>query len=374
MKKLRVGIPKEIKDHEYRVGATPGLVRLLVEAGADVYVQKNAGARIDYSDAHYVQSGAHIVASAAEVYQCDLVIKVKEPQAEEFGLLHKGQSLFCFLHLAPDPVQALALCQSGVQAIAFETVTDVHGRLPLLAPMSEIAGKIATHTGASTLHLAAGGRGVLLGGVAGVLPANVVVLGGGVAGTAALRTALGLGANVTVLDTNIERLKELDALFGPRLHTLYSTPSNCEEVLKTADLVIGSVLIAGKRAPRLISRDQLKIMPKGAVFVDISIDQGGCAETSRPTTHSQPTYIEEGIVHYCVTNMPGACARTATQALSNAISVHALRMVRLGIKEALLQDPHLLRGLNVAGGMITHEAVARDLGMDFVAPAEALLG
>jgi len=244
----------------------------------------------------------------------------------------------------------------------------------LLAPMSEIAGKIATHTGASTLHLAAGGRGVLLGGVAGVLPANVVVLGGGVAGTAALRTALGLGANVTVLDTNIERLKELDALFGPRLHTLYSTPSNCEEVLKTADLVIGSVLIAGKRAPRLISRDQLKIMPKGAVFVDISIDQGGCAETSRPTTHSQPAYIEEGIVHYCVTNMPGACARTATQALSNAISVHALRMVRLGVKEALLQDPHLLRGLNVACGMITHEAVARDLGMDFVAPAEALLG
>lgn len=373
MKKIRVGIPKEIKDHEYRVGATPGLVRLLVEAGADVYVQKSAGARIDYDDAQYIQSGAHIVATAAEVYQCDLIIKVKEPQPEEFGLLHKGQTLFCFLHLAPDPVQALALRQSGVQAIAFETVTDAHGRLPLLAPMSEIAGKIATHMGASTLHLAAGGRGVLLGGVAGVLPANVVVLGGGVSGTAALRTALGLGASVTVLDINIERLKELDALYGPRLHTLYSTPSNCEEVLKNADLVIGSVLIAGKRAPRLITREQLKSMPKGAVFVDISIDQGGCAETSRPTTHSHPTYIEEGVVHYCVTNMPGACARTSTQALSNAISVHALRMVRLGIKEALLQDHHLLNGLNVASGAITHEAVARDLGMDYVAPAEALI-
>jgi alanine dehydrogenase len=372
MKKIRVGIPKEIKNHEYRVGATPGLVQLLIQAGAEVFVQKEAGTRIGYDDTQYEKSGAHIVEAASDVYQCDLIIKVKEPQPEEFGLFHKGQTLFCFLHLAPDPAQASALKEAGVQAIAFETVTDSHGRLPLLAPMSEIAGKIATHIGASTLHMAAGGRGVLLGGVAGVLPAHVVVLGGGVSGTAALRTALGLGAQVTVLDTNIERLKELDALFGPRLQTLYSTPSNCDEVYKTADLIIGAVLVPGKLAPRLITRRQLKLMPQGAVLVDISIDQGGCAETSRPTTHSNPTYVEEGVVHYCVTNMPGACARTATQALSNAISAHALRMVRMGVKEALLQDAHLLNGLNVAAGSITHEAVARDLKMEYVAPASAL--
>lgn len=372
MKQILVGIPKEIKDHEYRVGATPGLVHMLIEAGARVIVQAQAGARVGFSDEQYIQSGAVIVDCAKEVYEADLIIKVKEPQSSEFGLMHKGQTLFCFLHLAPDPLQATALVQQGVRAIAFETVTDTYGRLPLLAPMSEIAGKIATHVGASCLHMSQGGRGVLLGGVAGVLAGHVVVLGGGVAGTAALRTALGLGARVTVLETNLERLKELDHIHGPRLQTLYSNPANRDEVLRSADLVISSVLITGKKTPRLITRHTLRSMHEGAVFVDISIDQGGSSETSKPTTHSNPTYIEEGIVHYCVTNMPGACARTATQALTHAISTYAVRMVKEGIDNTLRQDPLFRNGLNVAGGFICHEAVARDLQMPYRHPLDLI--
>lgn len=365
MKSITVGIPKEIKDHEYRVGATPGLVRMLVEAGARVLVQTMAGARIGFGDDQYVLAGGEVVQTAQLVYEADLIIKVKEPQRCEFPLMHEGQTLFCFLHLAPDPEQAKALVKAGVMAIAFETVTDVHGRLPLLAPMSEIAGKIATHVGANTLHLHAGGRGVLLGGVAGVPGAHVVVIGGGVSGTSALRTALGLGARVTVIDTNLERLKELDHLYGPHLQTLYSSAHNREEILKSADLVIGAVLVTGARAPRLITRDNLRSMQSGSVFVDISIDQGGCAETSRPTTHSNPTYVEDRVVHYCVTNMPGACARTATQALTHAISYHAVRMVRDGIISTLRADKYLLAGLNVAKGFITYEGVAKDLGMPY---------
>lgn len=369
---ITVGIPKEIKNHEYRVGATPALVQMLIQASAQVLVQEGAGTRIGFSDEDYLQAGATLVKSAKEVYQADLIIKVKELQKEEFPLLRRGQVLFCYFHLAPDPVQTQALVESGVVAIAYETITDSHGKLPLLAPMSEIAGKIATHVGAQCLHLHESGRGVLLGGVPGVLPGNVVVIGGGVSGTAALRTALGLGAHVTVLDTNIERLKELDALYGPRLCTLYSNAANRDEVLRRADLVIGSVLITGKRAPRLITYETLKHMQEGAVFVDISIDQGGCAESSRPTTHSNPTYVEEGVVHYCVTNMPGACARTATQALSNAISYYAVRMVRDGVYETLETDPHFRNGLNVAIGHVTHEEVARDLQYKLLPAHEAL--
>lgn len=367
-----IGIPKEIKEYEFRVGATPSNVRVLVEAGHQVLIETNAGTKIGFPDQMYQAAGATIVSSAEEVYSSEMIIKVKEPQAKEFPLLREGQILFCYLHLAPDPIQAQHLIKNNVVAIAYETVTDKLGRLPLLIPMSEIAGRISIQAGAVAMQLNNGGQGLLLGGVPGVPPANVVVIGGGVVGTEAARMAMGLGANVTILDKSIDRLRWLDAVFGPNLKTLYSSPSSIEAVLSVADLVIGAVLIPGKLAPKLITRKLLRTMQQGSVIVDVAIDQGGCAETSRPTTHGQPTFIEEGIIHYCVANMPGACARTSTQALTNATMDYALEIANKGYRQALRENPGLKDGLNVCFGHITNEFVAHDLGLPYVPPEELL--
>ena len=367
-----IGIPKEIKDNEYRVGATPAMVRALVEAGHKVLVQKNMGNEIGFTDEMYVAAGAIILPKPADVYEAELIIKVKEPQDCEFPFLHRGQILFCFLHLAPDPTQTKHLVESGVVAIAYETVTDKQGRLPLLTPMSEIAGRIAIQVGATTLQLNHGGKGLLLGGVPGVSPARVVVLGGGVLGTEAARMAMGFGADVTIIDIDLGRLRALDSLFGPHLKTLYSTSSTIEEAVSQADLVVGAVLIPGKIAPKLITRKMIAKMAPGSVICDAAIDQGGCSETSRPTTHADPTYLVDEIVHYCVTNMPGACARTATQALTNATMNYALTLANKGYQQALLDDAYLRQGLNVCLGLITNESVAADLGYKYVAPEVAL--
>ncbi len=363
-----IGVPKEIKNHEYRVGATPEMVSLLVRAGHEVRVQSKAGEAIGFSDTMYRDAGAKIVPSPKEVYDAEMVIKVKEPLKSEYPLLQEGQILFCFLHLAPDPVQANALLEKKVVGIAYETVTDKCDRLPLLVPMSEIAGKIAIQVGATCLQMAHGGRGVLLGGVAGVSPAKVVVLGGGIVGTQAARMALGLGADVTIVDVNLNRLRELDALYGPSLKTLYSTPAGIEEAISQADLVIGAVLIPGKLAPRLVTRPMLKNMMPGTVVVDVAIDQGGCFETSKVTSHSEPTYVVDNVVHYCVPNMPGACARTATQALTNATLPYALKIANLGYVRAMQEDPGLVPGLNVWHGQVTNRFVAQDLGYEYAAP------
>jgi alanine dehydrogenase len=367
-----IGIPKEIKNHEYRVGATPAMVRALVEAGHQVCVQKNAGTIIGFTDAMYQSAGARIVNTPEEVYKSEMIIKVKELQENEYPLLHKGQILFCYLHLAPDPVQTKHLVDSNVVAIAYETVTDAHGRLPLLVPMSEIAGRIAIQVGATTLQLNNGGKGVLLGGVPGVFPARVVVIGGGVVGTESARMAMGLGASVTIIDKDLNRLRALDALFGPNLKTLYSTSSGIEEALALADLVVGAVLIPGKTAPKLITREMIKKMSPGSVLVDVAIDQGGCAETSRPTTHADPTYLVDGVIHYCVTNMPGACALTSTKALTNATMDYALMIANKGYKKALLDSPGLRDGLNVCLGKVTNPYVAADLGYQYVPPIEMI--
>ena len=363
-----IGIPKEIKNHEYRVGATPSLVRLLVEAGHQVYVQTHAGDKIGYTDSMFADAGAKIVATPKEAYNCEMVIKVKEPQLSEFPLLKAGQILFCYLHLAPDPIQTQKLIESKVVAIAYETVTDAHGRLPLLIPMSEIAGRIAIQMGAASLQLNYGGKGVLLGGVPGVLPARVAVIGGGIVGTEAARMALGLGADVTILDKDLSRLRALDALFGPKLKTLYSSSTTIEDMVVRSDLVIGAVLIPGKTAPKLITGEMIRKMQPGSVFVDVAIDQGGCSETSRPTTHGEPTYVVDGVVHYCVTNMPGACARTSTQALTNATGDYALMIANKGWRKALREHEGLRQGLNVCDGHVTNESVAHDLGYPYVPP------
>lgn len=368
-----IGIPKEIKNHEYRVGATPAMVRVLVEAGHQLLVEQNTGNEIGFTDQMFVSSGAKIVSTPSEVYKAEMILKVKEPQDSEFPLLRPGQILFCFLHLAPDPVQTKHLVDSGVVAIAYETVTDKQGKLPLLTPMSEIAGRIAIQVGATTLQLNNGGKGLLLGGVPGVAPARVVVIGGGVLGTEAARMAMGLGADVTVIEIDLNRLRALDALFGPHLKTLYSTSSTIEEAVGHADLVIGAVLLPGKTTPKLITRKMIAKMTPGSVICDAAIDQGGCSETSRPTTHANPTYLVDEVVHYCVTNMPGACARTATQALTNATLHYALKIANKGYKQALLDDPGLCNGLNVCFGKITNESVAMDLGYKYV-PAEEALG
>lgn len=363
-----IGIPKEIKNHEYRVGATPSLVRMLVEAGHKVMVQNNAGLAIGFTDDAYKAAGAIIVNSAAEVYKAEMILKVKEPQAEEFPFLYEEQILFTYLHLAPDPIQTQHLLESKVVGIAYETVTDAQGKLPLLYPMSEIAGRIAIQVGATTLQMAYGGKGILLGGVPGVPPARVIVLGGGASGTEAARMAMGLGANVTIIDRDINRLRTLDSLFGPFLKTVYSSSLAIEEAVINADLVVGAVLIPGKTAPKLISHSMIQKMSRGSVFVDISIDQGGCSETSRPTTHANPTYEVDGIVHYCVTNMPGACARTATQALTNVTGEFALAIANKGWKKALTDNPHLRNGLNVCLGKVTNSHVADDLGYTYYPP------
>ncbi len=370
---MRIGVPKEIKDHEFRVGVTPAGAKILIDAGHEVVVERGAAVAIGFSDDLYRAVGAQIVDEAATVYRSPMVIKVKEPQLSEFPLMHEGQLLFTYLHLAPDPEQTRQLLEQRVVAVAYETVTDSCGALPLLIPMSEIAGRIATQAGANALQMINGGRGVLLGGVPGVSPGKVVIIGGGVVGTEAAKMALGLGADVTLLDRNLDRLRRLDDLFGPALHTRFSEAHAIEELLQEADLVIGSVLIPGHAAPKLIRRHHLGQMKDGAVIVDVAIDQGGCAESSRPTSHSAPLFIEKGVVHYCVTNMPGACARTATLALTNATLPYALRLANLGYQQALLQDPDFANGLNVCKGSVTNQAVATELGYDFVPVDEALV-
>jgi alanine dehydrogenase len=366
---MRIGVPKEIKTQEHRVGLTPGSVRELVHHGHQVLVQHNAGHDIGLDDADYQAAGATIAADAAEIFaQADMVVKVKEPQPGECKMLREGQVLFTYLHLAPDREQTKALMDSGAVGVAYETVTDEAGGLPLLSPMSEVAGRMSIQAGAHCLEITQGGRGVLLGGVPGVLPAKVVVLGGGVVGTNAARMAMGMEASVYVIDKNLRRLYALDLQFGYTLNTVFSTVDQIETHVTSADLVVGAVLVPGGAAPKLITAEMVKRMKRGAVFVDVSIDQGGCAETSRPTTHDEPTYVEHGVVHYCVTNMPGAVAGTSTAALNNATLPFALALADKGWQRAMREDVHLKRGLNVAHGRITYEAVARDQGLAFTPP------
>jgi alanine dehydrogenase len=361
---MLIGVPKEVKTHEYRVGLVPGSVRELAHRGHRVTVETGAGAAIGFDDRTYEAAGARVLPNAAEIFgAAELIVKVKEPQAQEVALLRRGQILFTYLHLAADRRLTDGLIGSDAVAIAYETVTDARGGLPLLAPMSEVAGRMSVQVGAHCLEKEQGGIGVLLGGVPGVPSAKVVILGAGVAGTNAARMAMGMEANVTVIDRSVPRLYELDLQFGARLHTLYSTMENIEREVAAADLVIGAVLIPGAAAPRLVSRELVRAMRPGTVAVDISIDQGGCFETSRPTTHAAPTYVEEGVVHYCVTNMPGAVARTSTVALNNATLPFVLAIADLGWRDALGQDPHLRQGLNVCRGRVYHPAVARALGL-----------
>jgi alanine dehydrogenase len=370
---MLIGVPREVKTHEYRVGLVPGNVRELVHHGHTVVVEAAAGAGIGFDDAAYEAAGAGILARAAEVFAAaELIVKVKEPQPQEVGLLRNGQVLFTYLHLAADRTLAQGLIRSGAVAIAYETVTDERGGLPLLAPMSEVAGRMAVQVGAHCLEKEQGGIGLLLGGVPGVPAAKVVILGGGVAGTNAARMAMGMEAYVTVIDKSLQRLYELDLQFGAQLHTLFSTMENIEREVVAADLVIGAVLIPGATAPKLISRELVGSMKPGAVIVDISIDQGGCCETSRPTTHAAPTYLAEGVVHYCVTNMPGAVARTSTVALNNATLPFVQAIADQGWRQALSQDPHLRDGLNVCRGRVTHPAVARALDLPLTAPEHSL--
>jgi len=359
---MRIGVPKEIKVHEYRVGLVPAGVRELTAGGHEVFVEHNAGAGIGLDDADYEAVGARIVATAKEVFaQADLIVKVKEPQLQECALLRPGQTLFTYLHLAADPAQAEALIKSGATAIAYETVTSPNGSLPLLTPMSEVAGRMSIQVGASSLQKAAGGSGVLLGGVPGVPPAKVVILGGGVSGTHAAEMAVGMKADVAVVDLSVNRLRELSAIFGNSLKTVFSTGDTIEKLVREADLVVGAVLVPGDSAPKLVTRAMVKQMRRGSVMVDIAIDQGGCFETSKPTTHADPTYVVDGVVHYCVTNMPGAVPRTSTFALTNATLPYVRALATLGWQKAFSRDSGLARGLNVHEGRIAHEAVARAL-------------
>jgi alanine dehydrogenase len=370
---MRIGVPKEVKVHEYRVGLVPASVREAVAHGHQVFVETRAAERIGFSDDDYRRAGATILPSAAEVFAIgDLIVKVKEPQPDERAMLRQGQTLFTYLHLAPDPAQAEDLMRSGVTAIAYETVTGARGGLPLLSPMSEVAGRMSIQAGAHCLEMEQGGRGMLLGGSAGVAPANVVVIGGGVSGVNAVRMAVGLEAFVTCIDINIERLYALDQLFGASLNTIFSTRQAIEDYVLQADLVVGAVLVAGAAAPKLITTDLVKAMKRGSVIVDISIDQGGFAETSHPTTHANPSYVAHGVVHYCVANMPGAVARTSTFALNNATLPFVLALADKGTAGALRADPHLLAGLNVWEGKVTHPAVAEALGLTYFDPLRAV--
>ncbi|WP_119258391.1 alanine dehydrogenase [Shinella zoogloeoides] len=369
---MRVGCPKEIKNHEYRVGLTPGAVREYVAHGHEVIVETRAGAGIGADDDAYRAAGAKIVPTAADIFQkSDMVVKVKEPQPAEWAQLRDGQILYTYLHLAPDPEQTKGLLGSGVTAIAYETVTDDRGGLPLLAPMSEVAGRLSIQAGATALQKANGGRGILLGGVPGVSPAKVAIVGGGVVGLHAAKMAAGLGADVSILDRSIPRLRQLDDLFGGRVHTRYSTIDALEEEVFSADLVIGAVLIPGAAAPKLVTREMLSGMKKGAVIVDVAIDQGGCFETSHATTHSDPTFEVDGVVHYCVANMPGAVPVTSAHALNNATLHYGLQLADKGLK-AIAEDRHLRAGLNVHKGRVTNRAVAEALGYESFAP-EAVL-
>jgi alanine dehydrogenase len=370
---MLIGVPKEIKNHEYRVGMTPLSVREAVRQGHPVLVQAGAGIGIGAQDEDYKKAGASIVGTAAEVFaKAEMIVKVKEPQPAERKMLREGQILYTYLHLAPDPEQTRDLVNSGAVCIAYETVTGARGGLPLLAPMSQVAGRMSIQAGAHCLEKAQGGRGVLLGGVPGVAPAKVVILGGGVVGTNAAAMALGLGADVVILEKNTERMEELVARFGTQLKTLYSTQGAVEDECAEADLVIGGVLIPGAAAPKLVTRAMIKSWKPGSVLVDVAIDQGGCAETSKPTTHADPTYVVDGVIHYCVANMPGGVARTSTYALNNVTLPFALALANKGYRRALLEDAHLRNGLNVYRGKVTYKAVADDLGYKYVNAESAL--
>jgi alanine dehydrogenase len=370
---MLIGVPREIKVHEYRVGLTPGSVRELVAHGHSVVVEREAAATIGLADDMYVDAGAQIAADAAEVFErAELIVKVKEPQPVETAMLREDQVLFTYLHLAPDPVQTTGLLDAGCTAIAYETVTDTFGGLPLLAPMSEVAGRMSIQAGAHCLEVQQGGRGQLLGGVPGVPAAKVVVIGGGVVGANAARMAMGLEAWVTVIDKNLHRLAELDQQFGSMLQTMYSTTDTIEKEVADADLVVAAVLVPGAGAPKLVTREMVAMMRPGSVIVDVAIDQGGCAQTSRPTTHADPTFVVDQVVHYCVANMPGAVARTSTFALNNATLPFTLALADRGYRDALLADPHLLAGLNVHRGQITYAAVASAQGRQWVDARTAL--
>ena len=370
---MLIGVPREIKNHEYRVGMTPLSVREAVRQGHPVLVEAGAGIGIGAQDEDYKKAGASIIGTAGEVFaKAEMIVKVKEPQPAERRMLREGQILYTYLHLAPDPEQTRDLVNSGAVCIAYETVTGARGGLPLLAPMSQVAGRMSIQAGAHCLEKAQGGRGILLGGVPGVAPAKVVILGGGVVGTNAAAMALGLGADVVVLEKNTERMEELVARFGTQLKTLYSTQGAVEDECAEADLVIGGVLIPGAAAPKLVTRAMIKSWKPGSILVDVAIDQGGCAETSKPTTHADPTYVVDGVIHYCVANMPGGVARTSTYALNNVTLPFALALANKGYRRALLEDAHLRNGLNVYRGKVTYKAVADDLGYKYVNAESAL--
>jgi alanine dehydrogenase len=370
---MLIGVPREIKNHEYRVGLTPSSVRELVAHGHQVEVERGAGAGIGVTDADYAAAGAALLATAQEIFaRAEMIVKVKEPQAVERKMLRPGQVLFTYLHLAPDPEQARDLIASGATCIAYETVTSARGGLPLLAPMSEVAGRMSIQAGATALQKAHGGRGVLLGGVPGVESGKVVLLGGGVVGSNAAQMAVGIGAEVVILDRSLEVLRALDRQFGATVKTIYSTRNAIEKHVLSADLVVGGVLIAGAAAPRLVTAPMVKRMKPGAVVVDVAIDQGGCFETSRATTHADPTYVVDNVVHYCVANMPGAVPRTSTFALNNATLPFVLAIAEKGAARALFEDPHLLAGLNVHRGKVTCREVAEALGLAYVDAGQAL--
>lgn len=370
---MKIGVPKEIKNHEYRVGLSPASAHELIAHGHEVTIETGAAAGIGLSDDVYRNLGVTIANSAESIFaESDMIIKVKEPQPTECSQLNKGQLLFTYLHLAPDPTQTAALLESGVTAVAYETVTGPNNSLPLLAPMSEVAGRLSAQAGAHCLERAQGGSGVLMGGVPGTEPADVFVIGGGVVGQNAAYIAKGMGANVTIVDRSIPRLRQLDVEFGGRVNCLYSTKESIERHCAAADLVIGAVLLPGANAPKLVTREIIKSMKTGSVIVDVAIDQGGCLETSRATTFQDPTFVVDGVVHYCVANMPGAVPQTSTYALNNATLPFALSLANQGWKKAMQQDPHLLNGLNVHEGKLTYEAVAQAQGLEFVKPSSLI--
>lgn len=371
---MLIGVPKEIKNREYRVGLSPMSVRELIAHGHEAIVEKNAGFEIGFEDEMYVDAGATILDTAAEIFaKADMIVKVKEPQAAECKMLREGQILYTYLHLAPDPEQTQGLIDSGCIAIAYETVTDRFGGLPLLAPMSEVAGRMSIQAGAHALEMSQGGRGMLLGGVPGVDPARVTIIGGGVVGTNAARMAVGMGADVTILDRSVRRMQQLDDIFQGRVKTVYSSEGGIEQHVLASDLVVGAVLIPGAAAPKLVTRDHISNMMRGSVIVDVAIDQGGCFETAKATTHENPTYIVDDVVHYCVANMPGGVARTSTMALNNATLPFAIQIANKGWKKALADDFHLMEGLNVAHGKITYKAVADDQNLAYTPAADMII-
>ena len=370
---MKIGLPKEIKDNEYRVGLTPAGVQALKDAGHELFVQKSAGEGSGFADEQYVNAGATMLETADEVWETgDMIVKVKEPIAPEYPRMRENQLLFTYLHLAPEFELTKQMMERKVTGVAYETITDRHGRLPLLTPMSEVAGRMSVQVGATYLEKMNGGRGILLGGVPGVPAANVVIIGGGIVGTEAAKMAVGLGAKVTIIDRNLDRLRQLDDIFLSKVQTLASSRYGIEEAISHADLVIGAVLVVGAAAPKLVTRDMLKLIPNGAVLVDVAVDQGGCFETTHATTHSNPTYYEEGVLHYCVANMPGAVPRTSTFALTNATLPYALSLANKGFEKAIRDDAGLAEGVNTYGGKLTYEAVAESQGLEYT-PLDSLI-